>query len=200
MLRTVGIRLKVIADDAGGTVAPLGGDEYALMLPISPAAGSIGGSAATISQEVVGPMNGADTEITIEVCVGAALFPCPFETGLPATADDYAELMKQADMALHAAKQEAPETFRPYSSEFDDWARNPMARRQSLKSAIAEEQFELHYQPLVELESGRIICGKTRRVCDLRAGPCPSTATVYVVMVSVVSPRTNVSAFAALCR
>jgi diguanylate cyclase (GGDEF)-like protein/PAS domain S-box-containing protein len=160
VLRAVAARLKAIADDAAGTVARLGADEFALMLPIAPEAGSISNLSFTICHDLARPMHVAGTEIAVRACVGATRFPDPFETGMPATADACVELMKQADLALRAAKQEGAGTCRLYSAKFDDRLHNRMALRQSLQRAIAEEQFELHYQPLVDLESGRIIGGE----------------------------------------
>jgi EAL domain-containing protein (putative c-di-GMP-specific phosphodiesterase class I) len=58
---------------------------------------------------------------------------------------------------LRAAKQEGPGAYRVYSVAFDDRLRNRLALRQSLHRAIEGQQFELHYQPLVQLASGRIV-------------------------------------------
>jgi diguanylate cyclase (GGDEF)-like protein/PAS domain S-box-containing protein len=160
VLRAVGGRLKKFADDAAGTVARMGGDEFAIMLPGVPDVESVSSFCAAICHDLTGPIHFADTEIAVQVCVGATIFPYPHETSQPAIADAYAELMKQADLALHAAKREGPGEYRLYSPSFDDRARIRLALRQSLQRAIAEERFELHYQPVVYLESGRIIGGE----------------------------------------
>ena len=157
ILRTIGQRLKTLAESEGGTVARLGGDEFGVFLPVMSAVGSLTGFATTISHDVTHPIPVKGREIIAQVCVGATIFPSPDEKDRLAVADASTELMKRADLALHQAKQEGPGSIRLYSVEFDDRIRNRAALRQSLRHAIEEEQFELHYHPLVQLGSGGIV-------------------------------------------
>jgi EAL domain-containing protein (putative c-di-GMP-specific phosphodiesterase class I) len=65
--------------------------------------------------------------------------------------------MKQADLALRAAKQDGGGRHRSYSRALDGSFRNRVALRQSLREAISEKKFELHYQPIVAIASGEIV-------------------------------------------
>jgi EAL domain-containing protein (putative c-di-GMP-specific phosphodiesterase class I) len=67
------------------------------------------------------------------------------------------DLLKKSHLAVQAGKREGPGTTLRFSPEHDDSTRNRVVLRQSLHQAVAERQFELHYQPLVELETGRIV-------------------------------------------
>jgi diguanylate cyclase (GGDEF)-like protein/PAS domain S-box-containing protein len=157
VLRTIGQRLKSLVESDNGTVARLGGDEFAVLLPAMSAFGSVSGFAAAISHDVTRPMQILGRQMFVQVCVGATMFPFPNETSQLIAGDVPTELMKRADLALHLAKQNGPGAQRLYEAEFDDRIRNRVALRQSLHHAIEDQQFELHYHPLVELASGRIV-------------------------------------------
>jgi diguanylate cyclase (GGDEF)-like protein/PAS domain S-box-containing protein len=157
VLRAIGQRLKTLVESEGGTVARLGGDEFAVLVPAMSAVGSITGFASVIAHELAKPMPVLDREITVQVCVGATMFPSPDDKDPLMIADPSTELIKRTDLALHHAKQDGPGSQRLYDVEFDDRIHNRVALRQSLHLAIEEQQFELHYHPLVELSSGRIV-------------------------------------------
>ena len=155
VLRAVGQRLEDLAGNANAIVARLGGDEFALLLPTIAPSHSILDIAASICRALARPMNIAGHAITLQACVGAAMFAR--DPAQSSAADPCGELMQQVDTALRAAKQNGPGTHRAYAAELEDRKRNQMVMRQSLHRAIEEEQFELHYQPLVNLCSGRIV-------------------------------------------
>jgi diguanylate cyclase (GGDEF)-like protein/PAS domain S-box-containing protein len=160
VLRIVGQRLKSFAEDFDGTVARLAGDEFAVLLPSISPKQTVGDIADAIRCDLVRPMDIVETQVSIQACIGSAIFPRTRDVGQPLAVDASVELMQQADLALQAAKQTGPGTHRGYAPEFDDRARNRMVLRQSLSIAIAEEQFELHYQPLVDLRSGRVVAAE----------------------------------------
>jgi diguanylate cyclase (GGDEF)-like protein/PAS domain S-box-containing protein len=154
VLRQIARRLTAFADGARGSVARLGGDEFAVVLPTSDRPGAVEANAQALCQLVLAPVTVDTLDLVVRGSVGVAVFPtCDPLVG----ADICEELMKQADLALHAAKREEPGGFRSYHAGLDDRLRNRVALRQSLTQAIAEQQFELHYQPVVMLESGAIV-------------------------------------------
>jgi diguanylate cyclase (GGDEF)-like protein/PAS domain S-box-containing protein len=157
VLRAIGQRLAIIASGISGTVARLGGDEFALLVPTLPPDRSISEFADTICADLARPLPMAGDEIVVQACVGAAIFPRPRDPGQLEAADAGSELLKQADLALRAAKREGAGTCRIYAAEFDDRNLNRMALKQSLHRAVIEKQFTLHYQPLVDLATGHII-------------------------------------------
>ena len=148
LLRQVTRRLCEAVGDGDGTVARLGGDEFALLLPrVRPEVA--GRLAKRLVEEV-----GRDYEIDgqrahVGLSVGIAL--------APTDGRDPEQLLRAADMALYRAKEEGRGTFRFFEPGMNA---RMQARRElefDLRQALADDQFELHYQPLVALATDRIV-------------------------------------------
>jgi PAS domain S-box-containing protein/diguanylate cyclase (GGDEF)-like protein len=71
--------------------------------------------------------------------------------------DGALEFAQRADIALHAAKRAARPGISLYSTDIDDRLRTSVIVKQSLRSAIEHQEFELHYQPIVQIATGRIL-------------------------------------------
>ena len=67
------------------------------------------------------------------------------------------EFAQRADIALHAAKRAARPGISLYSTDIDDRLRTNVIVKQSLRGAIERREFELHYQPIVHIRTGRIL-------------------------------------------
>jgi len=67
------------------------------------------------------------------------------------------EFAQHADIALHACKRAARPSVSLYSSEIDDQLRTQVIVKQSLRAAIERREFELYYQPIVQLHTGRVL-------------------------------------------
>ncbi len=158
-LQMVGERLMACARRFEGTAARVGGDEFAILLADVPPAQPLRAIADYIAADLAEHVqSGSPLQTVLQVCIGAAVFP--FGQSELGAADVYAELVKRAELALHAAKQIGPGSFCEYSAELDDRLRHRKLMRLSLQRAIAERQFELHYQPIVELHGGRIVAAE----------------------------------------
>jgi diguanylate cyclase (GGDEF)-like protein len=148
ILLKVADRLQSIlrSDDV---LARLGGDEFAVV-----ALGTTGleGAEALASRIVASvstePFLYAGQEIRIGASVG---FVWAQEDG-----NDPAELMRNADLALYAAKADGRGTFRRYDAKLDEQARERQALETGLRLALSDGHLELHYQPLVDARTGRI--------------------------------------------
>ena len=90
--------------------------------------------------------------LVIEACVGTVVLTPDDLTDLSADGAA-AELMKRAAIALSAASRRRPRDPRLYDEDLDHRTRYRMMLRHWLRSAIDQDQFELHYQPLVDLQS-----------------------------------------------
>lgn len=66
-------------------------------------------------------------------------------------------VVRRADIALHAAKRAARPGITVYTSDIDDRVRTNVIVKQSLRSAIERQEFELHYQPIVQVDTGRMV-------------------------------------------
>ncbi|MFL5034333.1 MAG: putative bifunctional diguanylate cyclase/phosphodiesterase, partial [Microvirga sp.] len=87
--------------------------------------------------------------IHVGASVGNALWP--------ADGADADELLKNADMALYRAKADGRGVFRFFKPEMDEQVRARRGLELELRTALAGEQFELHYQPIVETGAGRVV-------------------------------------------
>jgi len=147
LLKLVAGRLRHCVRDTD-TVARVGGDEFAVIQagieePLDTAI-----LARRISEAVSAPYDLAGHAVVVDTSIGIALAP---SDGLEPDG-----LLKAADMALYGAKADGRGTHRFFEAAMD---MRMKARREleiALRRALAAGQFELHYQPLVNVDSKRI--------------------------------------------
>ena len=89
-----------------------------------------------------------DNEVAISASIGVAL--------APHDGDDADEILRNADMALYRAKAESRDTWRFFKPEMEAAARARRSLELDLRNALANEAFEIYFQPIMELKSGRI--------------------------------------------
>ena len=124
-------------------VARLGGDEFAILQPLNGATGNAAASLAwKLLQVFADPFDLNEHRITVETSIGIALAP---DNG-----DEAEQLLKTADLALYKAKSEGRNTYRLFKSEMEVEARARHALQIDLRNAISANEFELHYQPIVD--------------------------------------------------
>jgi diguanylate cyclase len=130
-------------------VARFGGDEFAVLKcdAVDPSAGD--SLAATIAALLAAPydINGAVVHVTASI--GIARY-----TPELTSPDD---IMIQADLALYRAKEDGRNCCRFHSREFGEQVRERVTIADELRGAIGRGELELHYQPQVELATGRIL-------------------------------------------
>jgi diguanylate cyclase (GGDEF)-like protein/PAS domain S-box-containing protein len=153
-------RLSIIAASVMGLAARLGGDEFAILIPDCSGEDALRQIAMQSNEALAAPMQVAGQSIMIGTCIGAAIDPAP-DSSEPAVFDLATELMTQAELALRWAKQAGDSAYVIYSKTGDDRFRNKTVLARSLERAIANNELELHYQPQVNLASGRIVSAET---------------------------------------
>lgn len=130
------------------TVARLGGDEFAGLFPTI----ATNDSAATVARNILRAMNLPfivdRQEFTINLSIGAALFPTH---GM-----DPQTLLRRADIAMYAAKREQ-KGFMIYHDTMEVETQRLLRLENEMRRAIDAEEFELWYQPLVEIATGKVI-------------------------------------------
>jgi diguanylate cyclase (GGDEF)-like protein len=147
LLRQAGERLRSCLRE-GDSVARLGGDEFAIVQ------GNVTQLPETMSLvarliEVIGaPFDLDGHQVVVGVSIGVAL--------APADAVDPDQLLKKADMALYRAKADGRGTYRFFEPEMDARMQARRALELDLRTAIVTGEFELHYQPMVNLQTERI--------------------------------------------
>ena len=147
LLRAVADRLRDCLR-ACDVVVRLGGDEFAIVQsPLSRVE-----EAGSLAQRVVDvlsmPYDLQGHQVTIGTSVGIAV--APIDTA------DAGELLKMADIALYRAKADGRGLFRVFERGMDTKLQARRTLELDLRRAIDLQQFEMHYQPLVDVISGQV--------------------------------------------
>jgi diguanylate cyclase (GGDEF)-like protein len=146
--------LQVVADRLRGctrepdTIARLGGDEFAIIMTQLQRPTDAAVLARRIREAIVKPYHLDGHQIIADISIGIAVAP------LDGTEPD--QLLKNADMALYGAKADGRGTFRFFEQEMDTRMKMRRELEMDLRNALDQDEFELYYQPLVNLESNEI--------------------------------------------
>lgn len=148
LLRLVAERMQT-AVPKGATLARFGGDEFLVMLELAEGAeDEIRELAKTIRSAITESYSVDGHDLTIDASAGIALAP---RDGLNPDV-----LLKNADMALYHAKSKGRGSCSFFDSSMDAAAQIRRALESDVSRALANDEFELHYQPLLNLKSNRI--------------------------------------------
>lgn len=129
------------------TVARLGGKEFVLVLPGTPASGAAH-LASKLLWQLAEPYNLGNQETTLTVSIGIASYP---DNG-----SDFDALLKSVQIALHRAQANGRDRFQFYSDDLYQQVLKHDSLTKALRHAAALEQLQLVYQPLVDLQTGSI--------------------------------------------
>jgi diguanylate cyclase (GGDEF)-like protein len=147
LLRAVAERLSSCIREVD-TVARLGGDEFAILQ-----VGLKGPDDATIlARRIVEtiklPFEIEGHRVTIGVSIGISM--------APGDGTSFGKLLKNADVALYKAKSDGRDTWRFFEMEMDARLQARRALEADLREALAQNAFELYYQPLFDFKRNRI--------------------------------------------
>jgi len=147
LLKDIGLRLRGALRESD-TIARLGGDEFGVLLPgLGDSAGANRAAAkirATLEQDFLID----ELPVHIDASVGIALYP---QHG-----DDVDMLLQHADVAMYEAKR-THGGYEIYSVEHDPYNPVRLAMVGQLRKALEANEVVLHYQPKIELESGKVV-------------------------------------------
>jgi diguanylate cyclase (GGDEF)-like protein/PAS domain S-box-containing protein len=130
------------------TVARLGGDEFTIILNKLHDTSRIGAIAQKIIESLSEPFNLSEEQAFVSASIGVTVYP---DDGLVA-----AELLKNADQAMFAAKQNGGTRVNYFTKSMQEAAQQRMRLTRDIHEAMAKDQFSVYYQPIVALASGRI--------------------------------------------
>ena len=147
LLKGVTERLRGIVRHTD-TVARLGGDEFAIVQMSSHHPGDATMLAERLLRELSAPFEIAGHRMVIGASIGIAL--------TPADGSDPDILLKSADIALYQAKSDGRNRYRFFEPEMDTLMQARLALEADLRRAVVENEFELYFQPLVNLQEKRI--------------------------------------------
>jgi diguanylate cyclase (GGDEF)-like protein len=125
-------------------IARLGGDEFIAVQPFSGEMSNVGALARRLIQSLSEPYVIEGRAVDISASIGISSYP--------ATATESELLLRQADLALYRAKQEGRSCYRMFEPAMDHQSRRRRDLEQDLRQALANQEFQVHYQPIFESE------------------------------------------------
>lgn len=132
----------------GDTLSRIGGDEFTLLLPMI----KHDEDATLIAEKIVSVLKPAfkieDHELYIRASIGITIFP---EHGT-----EIDTLLKRADMAMYEVKAQGRDGFNFYSDLLDAKYADRLHMEGSMRKALNDNQFEVHYQPQIRLEDTKL--------------------------------------------
>ncbi len=141
-------RLRALVRSAD-TLARLGGDEFVVLMET----GATQAAAALLANKIVAafkqPFAVSGIDLHIGCSIGITLFP---EDGR-----DAATLLKNADVAMYRAKEAGRDGHVRYSAELSEAMSQKMELDNALRAAVRNEDFVLHYQPIIDVARGKAI-------------------------------------------
>ena len=147
LLMEVAKRLKAVLREED-LLSRQGGDEYVVILPRSDADGAAL-VASKLIEAVTRPCHIEQHELIITPSIGIAIYPHD--------GTNMETLSKNADTAMYRAKQEGRNGFRFYSPEMQMQSARNLQLANALRHALVQNELELHYQPQVSIQDGRIV-------------------------------------------
>jgi len=148
LLRAVAKRLTRCVRETD-TVARLGGDEFAVILTNLDDLEGASRVAESIIAGINDPFGLDEHEVRTSTSIGITLYPDD--------ASDADQLLKNADLAMFRSKAEGRNNYHFYVAQMDAEVRARKIIEHDLRQALGTDQLELHYQPLIEMTTRRIV-------------------------------------------
>jgi len=147
LLRAVADRLRACLR-ASDTVARLGGDEFAVIQSAMDQPQAAATLASRICRSIKAPFEIGVHQVVVDVSIGVSIAP---KDGVEPD-----ELLKNADLALYGAKDAGRGTYRFFEPAMDAQVKLRRVVEVDLRNALVNNEFELHYQPIFDLDSATI--------------------------------------------
>lgn len=146
LLRMMADRLRRCTR-AYDVVGRLGGDEFTVLLDGLETAEDAARIAEKMLETIITPVELQGLQLSVSASIGIATFP---------DLSDVDSMMQAADMAMYQAKAEGRNQYRFFTAEMNGRARARLLLEESLRQAVATEEFSLHYQPQIHLRDGSL--------------------------------------------
>ncbi len=151
LLKTVAERLKACVRESD-TVARQGGDEFVLVLRNYANDDELTGIMQRIQASISQPWSAGRRELHVTCSIGIAVYP---QDGRSADM-----LLRNADSAMYKAKENGRNNYQFFTAELNRVIFERLSVERRLRGALVRKQFVLHYQPRVNIRTGRIVGGE----------------------------------------
>ncbi|MFL6618527.1 MAG: putative bifunctional diguanylate cyclase/phosphodiesterase [Povalibacter sp.] len=148
LLRAMAERLKASVRESD-TVARLGGDEFVLLIGGQRDPDSVAVVLERMLSDISQPWTIAQGDFNVTCSIGVALYP---DDGHNAQT-----LLKHADTAMYRAKEKGRNNFQFFTAELNALITQRLELENKLRRALERQQFELHYQPRVDMKTRRVV-------------------------------------------
>jgi diguanylate cyclase (GGDEF)-like protein/PAS domain S-box-containing protein len=133
----------------GDTVARLGGDEFVILLLGLERGDECSATLERLLEAISEPIEIMNVSFSLSASIGVSIYPLDDE--------DTDTLLRHADQAMYTAKQSGKNRSHIYDPAMDQRARNQQKLFKNIQLALNEGQFELYYQPKVDLRTQRLV-------------------------------------------
>ena len=147
LLKEAALRIKSCVRESD-MVSRLGGDEFTVSIPELHGKEHIETIAENIIEKMAEPFMLESEDVFLSASIGITIFPSEAET--------VADLIRHADQAMYAAKASGRNSFRYFTPTLQTAALARMRLTSELRIAIAEKHLQVYFQPIVDLNTGRI--------------------------------------------
>ena len=148
LLKQIAARMRECVRDTD-TISRQGGDEFLVMLTELAGTDPVTPIVEKLMAQLQAPFEIEGTELTTSVSIGIASYPTDGE--------DFDTLLKKADTAMYRAKASGRNTYRFFGEHMNVEAVENLSIRNGLRLALERKEFVLHYQPQIDLRSGKVI-------------------------------------------
>jgi diguanylate cyclase (GGDEF)-like protein len=131
------------------TIARLGGDEFVVLLEEADALQSANFIAQKILLAIQEPTEVGEHNLYMTASIGISVYPND--------GDNAEDLLRNADSAMYKAKDDGRNTFRFYTADMTQRALERVTMMAQMRHGLKNNEFTLHYQPQVDLQSGKIV-------------------------------------------
>jgi diguanylate cyclase (GGDEF)-like protein/PAS domain S-box-containing protein len=148
LLRTVAQRIRTTMRSED-LVVRMGGDEFVVVIKGIKSTAQVNDAAERINHALAAPMVVDGRTLVTTVSIGVSLYP---HDGA-----DMGELLRHSDTAMYQAKDRGRNNFQLFSPGMDRRLKERIAIESSLRTALQSRQLDVHYQPIVEIETQKVV-------------------------------------------
>lgn len=148
VLQKIALKLKLCLRE-NDTLARMGGDEFTVILQDFNNRSDVERTSCRILQTLEKPIRLDVHDLYVSASIGVSIYP---DDG-----DNAALIMKHADTAMYGAKNGGRSRLQFFQASMESYAHQRIEMEQHLRNALLHDEFQLYYQPQIDLDSGRVI-------------------------------------------